>query len=113
MRYATCHPGRTLLAKGLCTACYAREYRRDRPKDPSASKFRRYNIISSYDGGQTPERVPGVRQHAATAFPLVECPHCHRSTTLRYSGREAHCVGTLAGCGATVYLVAESAESLA
>ena len=35
----------------------------------------------------------------------VSCPKCHVTVALERRGRELHCLGRLAGCGLTLYLV--------
>lgn len=89
-----------MLAKGLCSACYARSRRPNPPTGP----IRGYNVVPPERDRFVPTRVPGVRQFATAKFPLEECPHCHGSF-LEYDGREAHCAGVYGGCGQTVYLV--------
>lgn len=107
MTYAGCHPAKLHVAHGLCDRCYQEQYRKDgRPRK------RQYKVMPEFEADWRriiPARTQGVQQNCVTAFPVDRCPRCRREGAMAYWGREARCAGVLGGCGATVYLVKESA----
>lgn len=107
---ALCHPDRPHEARGLCPACYKKEYMLERMAGLRVPRVYQVNVSGLVRGIEEMPVIPAAlrdRSHTFTRWPDA-CPKCGRTAPLQREGRELHCVGAWAGCGWTGALVRDA-----